>query len=278
MNQKPIAIVERFVNYHDSVATCLDRLGAGPFLCASEQILIKPNLVNSTPFPVTTSPEMIRALVAYIRANSRARVIIAEGCGDARLETGEIFTRLGFTELARELDVELVDLNHEPVTMLKNPHCRVLPTIYLPKIALKGALISVPVLKRHSLAGVTLTMKNMLGLAPPQYYRQKGSWKKSFFHNQMHRSILELNLYRAPDLSLIDATVGMAEYHLGGRTCDPAVNRLVAGFDPVRVDALGAALLGLSWRDIPHIRMAHGLLGKAEEEAGASFSNGRHSS
>jgi uncharacterized protein (DUF362 family) len=266
MNQQPSAIVERFVNYHESVAACLDRLGADTFLHASEQILIKPNLVNSTPFPVTTSPEMIRALVAYIRAKSQARLIIGEGCGDARLETTDIFTRLGFSELARELDVELVDLNHEPVTMLKNPHCKVLPTVYLPKIALKGVLISVPVLKRHSLAGVTLAMKNMLGLAPPQYYRQGVGWKKSFFHNQMHQSILALNLYRAPDLSLIDASVGMAEYHLGGRTCDPPVNRLIAGFDPVRVDALGVGLLGLSWRDIPHIYMAHGILGRAEEK------------
>ena len=276
MKQKQRTAIEPFVNYHDTIGACLDRLNVSRFLRTSEQILIKPNLVNSSPFPVTTSPEMIRALVTYIRTCSQARVIIAEGCGDARMETTDIFIKLGFTELARELDIELVDLNHEPVTVLSNPHCTVLPTIYLPTIALKGLLISVPVLKRHSLAGVTLAMKNMLGLAPPHYYRHGGSWKKSFFHNQMHRSIFELNLYRAPDLSLIDATVGMAEFHLGGRTCDPPVNRLVAGFDPVRVDALGASLLGLCWRDIPHIRMAHGLLGWAEETE-SSFSSRRHS-
>jgi uncharacterized protein (DUF362 family) len=89
------------------------------------------------------------------------------------------------------------------------------------------------------------------------------TWKKAFFHKSMHRSVFELNLYRTPDLSIIDATVGMAEYHLGGRTCEPPVNRIVAGFDPVAVDARGAGLLGLSWRNIPHISMADGILGQA---------------
>nr|WP_279614519.1 hypothetical protein [Desulfonatronovibrio hydrogenovorans] len=62
---------------------------------------------------------------------------------------------------------------------------------------------------------------------------------------------------------MIDASVGMAEYHLGGRTCDPPVQRMVAGLDPVAVDSYGAGLLGLSWKDIPHIRMAHSILGRA---------------
>jgi uncharacterized protein (DUF362 family) len=255
--------VEKFSSYHDSLQKCLDRISAGSVFRKRKLIIIKPNLVNSTPFPVTTSPDMISALVQYIRKYSKARLIVAEGCGDAHFGTDQVFQKLGYVDLAAEHGLELVDLNQQPLTMLRNTKCKVLPKIYLPRIALKGFLVSVPVLKKHSLARVTLCMKNMLGLAPPKYYQQGGSWKKSFFHHQMHRSIFELNLYRKPDLSIIDATVGMAEYHLGGKICDPPVNRIVAGFDPVRVDAYGAELLGLSWKDIPHIRMAHGVLGRA---------------
>jgi len=255
--------VEKFAGYKATLGACLDRISAGSVLKRRKLIIIKPNLVNTSPFPVTTSPDMISALVKYIRKHSKARLIIAEGCGDAHLDTDQVFHRLGFLDLAAEHGLELVDLNQELLTMLRNPQCTVLPRIYMPRIALKGFLISVPVLKMHSLAGVTLAMKNMLGLAPPKYYQQGGSWKKSFFHGQMHKSIFELNLYRKPDLSIIDATVGMAEYHLGGRTCDPPVNKIVAGFDPVRVDAYGAELLGFPWQDIPHIRMAHGVLGRA---------------
>ena len=80
----------------------------------------------------------------------------------------------------------------------------------------------------------------------------------------MDEAIVELNRYRKPDLSLIDGSVGMRGHHLSGRRCDPPVGRIVAGFDTVAVDAAGAQLLGLNWRDVGHLRMAHRLLGDAE--------------
>ncbi|MFC1592325.1 DUF362 domain-containing protein, partial [Thermodesulfobacteriota bacterium] len=58
---------------------------------------------------------------------------------------------------------------------------------------------------------------------------------------------------RTPDLSLMDATIGLAEYHLGGRRCEPPVNMLLAGDDPVAVDRKAAELLGLDWHRIPHL-------------------------
>jgi uncharacterized protein (DUF362 family) len=86
----------------------------------------------------------------------------------------------------------------------------------------------------------------------------------------MQASVFELNCYRKPDLAFIDASVGLAEHHLGGPTCEPPVSRLVAGFDPVAVDAAGAGLLGIPWRQVGHICMADGVLGNAE--AGGDFS------
>jgi len=255
---------EEFTNYQDSLTRCLDHIDAGRVFKRRKLIIIKPNLVNASSFPITTSADMIRALIEYIRRHSRARLVVAEGCGEANLDTYAVFEALGYTALARECGVQLIDLNIEPLTRLRNPECEVLPEIYLPRLALRGFLISVPVLKKHSLAQVTLAMKNMLGLAPPKHYQQGGCWKKSFFHSRMHRSIFELNLYRKPDLSIIDASVGMADHHLGGSSCDPPVNKIVAGYDPVNVDSYGASLLGLSWKEIPHIRMAHGVLGKAD--------------
>lgn len=263
MNPNHEPAVKEFAGYRETITACLDQLKAGRVFKRRKLIILKPNLINASPFPITTHPDMIRAVVEYIRRHSRARLVIAEGCGDPGLETSEVFAGLGYDHLAEEYGLELVDLNREPLIRLKNPECKVFPEIFLPRIALKGVLISAPVLKVHSFAGVTLAMKNMMGLAPPEHYQNGGRWKKAFFHKSMHRSVFELNLYRVPDLSIIDATVGMAEYHLGGRTCEPPVNRIVAGFDPVAVDARGAGLLGLSWRNIPHISMADGILGQA---------------
>jgi uncharacterized protein (DUF362 family) len=56
----------------------------------------------------------------------------------------------------------------------------------------------------------------------------------------------------------------MAEAHLWGPHCDPPVDKILAGFDPVAIDAAGADLLGFDWRSIDHIALANGLLGDAE--------------
>jgi len=251
---KQVAEIE-FVSYDESVAEVLDALGAAEVLPRQGAVIVKPNLVNASPFPVTTPPQCVEAVIRYVRGCSDAAIVVAEGCGDAGLETPEVFDRLGYAELARREAVELVDLNHAPLRKLENPACTVFPEMYLPEIAFTHYLISIPVLKAHSYSQITGTLKNMMGLAPPKHYSGRGgSWKKAVFHQRMHRSIAELNTYRRPDLSLLDATVGLADYHLGGPHCDPPVGKLIAGFDPVQVDRRGAELLGLDWRKIGHLR------------------------
>ncbi|WP_244148722.1 DUF362 domain-containing protein [Desulfonatronum thiosulfatophilum] len=263
-NRAKPCLVEDFTGYAAALSNVLDAVGAPVVLKRRKRVIIKPNLVNTSPFPVTTHPDMVRALVEYIRRHSKARIVLAEGCGDACRETAEIFACLGYTQLAAEYDLELLDLNRAPLMRMTNPECSFFPEIYLPRAVMSGLLISVAVLKRHSLSQVTLSMKNMLGLAPPSHYQCGGSWKKSALHADMQRAIFELNCYRAPDLAVIDASVGLADYHLGGPVCSPPVNKIVAGFDPVAVDATGAALLNMDWRIIGHIQMAHGRLGHAE--------------
>ena len=126
--------------------------------------------------------------------------------------------------------------------------------MYLPEIAFTHYIISVPVLKVHSLAGMTGTLKNMMGFAPPKYYSgSSGAWKKSVFHNNVQQSITDLNRYLIPDLSVMDCSIGMAEFHLGGAHCDPPVNKIIAGYNPWKVDCKAVELLGLDWRSIGHI-------------------------
>jgi len=257
--------IEAFTDYAESIPRALAAIDAAPLLERQEQILIKPNLVNASPPPVTLPVAMVRALILAIRQMApAARVVVAEGCGDRRLSTEEVFRRHGYDRLARELEVPLVDLNEAPLARVENPRGEAFSCFMLPRIVLDSFVVSAAVLKAHSLAGVTLAMKNMIGCAPPSVYQQGGHWKKSAFHPRMHAAIFELNRCRPPDLCLIDASVGLAEHHLGGPACDPPPGKLVAGFDPVAVDAAGAALLGRDWRQIDHIRMADGVLGRAE--------------
>ena len=243
-----------FVDYAHSVPEVLDALGAAEVLARQEAVLLKPNLVNRSPFPVTTPVELCAVLVDYIRAHSGAEVVIAEGCGDSMAETDEVFAALGYTKMARDLDVKLLDLNNAPTRVKDNSGGVVFKELHLPEVVFTHFLVSVPVLKAHSLAEITGALKNLMGCAPPKVYGGTcGGWKKARFHNRMQQTLKDLAACRAPDLSIMDASVGLSDYHLGGRTLNPPAGKIIAGYDAWEVDRLAAELLGLDWRSIGHL-------------------------
>jgi uncharacterized protein (DUF362 family) len=267
MNRAQAGIVysTRLTSWAESLAPLLDATGLAKHLRERDQpILIKPNLVEALAPPITTPVALVAALVAWLRKHTVARIVIGEGCGAMDHDTDHCFAVLGYADLARESGVELVDLNHEELVRLENKRCKRWPEMFLPRIALESLLISVPVLKAHSLAGVTLTLKNMMGLAPPAHYRSGRSWKKSAFHRDIQNAIADLNRYRTPDFTLLDASVGMPEAHLWGPACDPPVGILAAAWDPVAIDSYGTTLLEQDWPQIGHIRSLHRDLGLAE--------------
>ncbi|ORJ62938.1 DUF362 domain-containing protein [Geothermobacter hydrogeniphilus] len=255
--------LQPFESFGESLPLALEAIGAREILAEQQTIIIKPNLVTDDPPPVTLPVGAAMVLVRWLRKQTRARIILAEGTGDQLHSTIKVFDHLGYMDLAERYDLKLIDLNEAPAVELSRDDCPIFPQLYLPEVLSDSFVISFAVLKEHSLADVTLSMKNMVGCAPPRFYQQGGMWKKSAFHRQIHEAILDLNRYRKPDLALIDASVGMRDHHLTGRPCDPPPHRLIAGFDPVAVDAAGAMLLGKNWRDIPHIARADGELGNA---------------
>jgi uncharacterized protein (DUF362 family) len=164
-----------FVSYTESVPGILEKILVDEQLKDQETILLKPNLVNASPFPVTTPPQLVEAVIKYVRKHSSARLIIAEGCGDSVMNTREVFASLGYNELSKNMDVELLDLNHAPLVRLENKGNKIFPEMFLPEIAFESFIISLPVLKAHSLAVITGTLKNMMGFAPPKHYGGGGS-------------------------------------------------------------------------------------------------------
>ena len=244
-----------FTDYARSVPRVLQALQADQVLAAQSRILLKPNLINDSPFPVTTHRDFCAAVLEYIQGCSGAEIIICEGCGDPGQETWDIFHTLGYTRLSAQYSVSLMDLNQEELCRLQNPDCDLLPEIYLPRIVLEAYVISLPVLKAHSLARITGTLKNMLGFAPPSHYAGRhGSWKKGFFHGNMQKSLQELNSYLLPNLTLMDASLGLARQHLGGPVCKPAVNKILGSYNPYALDNEAARLLGLDPAQISHLQ------------------------
>jgi uncharacterized protein (DUF362 family) len=253
-----------FISWRSSVPDLLEQSGLGKRVVEYETIVIKPNLVEILQPPITTPVDLMEQIVLYLLEYvSAGRIVIGEGCGATGYDTHHAFKELGYTALARQQDIQLIDLNTAKLRYRKDPRLSRWPEMYLPELLDSAFLLSVPQLKAHSLSGVTLTMKNMMGCAPPAHYKGGGTWNKSAFHANIHEAIFELNRYRTPDYTLMDASIGMAQAHLWGPQCSPAVKKLAASFDPVAIDSYGSQLLGRDWKKIGHIAMADGILGHA---------------
>jgi uncharacterized protein (DUF362 family) len=113
-------------------------------------------------------------------------------------------------------------------------------------VTLKNAyLISAAVLKGHSTTKVTLSLKNMLG-AP---IGSKGRFHRFGINN----SIVDINIYKKPDLAIIDG-IRSSEKELGGRISEK--NLMIFSEDPVAADAVGANILGFDPLSIKHLNLA----------------------
>jgi len=250
---------------NQSVARLLEAAKLSEAIGQSSTVMLKPNLVEALQPPITTPVGFVADIIDYIKQiTPEVKIIVAEGSGAADYDTWHSFESLGYTAMAAELGVQLIDLNTEPLTKLEKNYCRRWPQMYLPEIIFDVFLISIPVLKAHSLAGVTLSMKNMMGIAPPAHYQQGGHWKKAAFHENVQVAVFDLNQYRAPDYAILDASVGMQEAHLWGPSCNPPHNTFAASSDPVAIDAYGTQLLKRKWQQIAHIARADGVLGSAQ--------------
>ena len=231
------------------VGELLDALDFGKRISKEETIIIKPNLIENRPPPVTTPVDIVTSLVKYVQAHSRGKLMIAEGSGGS--PTVDCFDSLGYDKLAKKFNIELVDLNGAPMIAKKNPDFLGHTEIQFPKIIEKTYVISVATLKDHSMATVTLSLKNMFGLYPGKAYGGGGfggSWKSKVHNSGVNNSIVDINLCKSPDLSIIDGRTGMLGNHLTGKT--KTFNAIIAGYDPVAVDTVGAKMLG-------HDRVAH---------------------
>jgi uncharacterized protein (DUF362 family) len=246
----------KFKDYRRSIPDALDAIGAAALLPQRGLIIIKPNLTTDSPPPVTTNVEAVKAVYQYCKQHTKAEIVIGEGSGNGT--TADIYQRRGYTALAKKHGIRLLDFNKEKAVRLKKKDAFVLKEFYLPEIVRDAFIISLPVLKDHSFTQTTVAMKNMFGLAPEPYY--KGSWNKSKLHSpSTHKSVVDVCLYKKPDLCLVDASVALAGMHLSGTK--KKIGLLLAGFDPVAVDAVGGELLGHNPRKIQYLKLADGLLG-----------------
>jgi uncharacterized protein (DUF362 family) len=146
--------------------------------------------------------------------------------------------------VAKRWNVRLVDLNRDQPIEVRPLDALALRKVKIARTALESTIISVPKLKPHRMAGVTLSLKNMMGAVPA-----KGS-----IHNHLSEKIVDLVSIIKPSAAIIDGIIACEGHETSGNPVE--MNLVIAGVDPVAVDAVGAAVMGIPPESIKHLRLA----------------------
>ena len=227
-------------------------------------ILLKPNFVQpDSQNVVNTHPAVVGAAFdTFLRLGAK-RVVVGEGPGHER-DTEAIVETIRLREYLGSLPGKFVDLNVDDVERVAlKTRASKLKELYLSKTVLRADfVVSMPKLKTHHWAGVTLSLKNMFGIVPGSCY----GWPKNALHwAAISRSILDINGTVRPDFAIVDGIVGMeGNGPIQGTAKKCGV--LVLGDDPVAVDATCARIMGLAPERVNYLAQAGLLLGHLKEE------------
>jgi uncharacterized protein (DUF362 family) len=221
---------------------------------SGRRVVLKPNLVEFEPgSSINTHPLLVHAAFEAFRGMGAASVRIAEGPGHRR-NTFDLADAAGYFKTVPRFEDVFVDLNLDDVTRVRpaSQFSRLGP-LYLPNTAL-GAdlLVSMPKMKTHHWVGATLAMKNLFGLVPGGIY----GWPKNPLHwAGIHESIADLHAAFPRQFAIVDGIVGMEGNGPIQGTPKP-VGVLVAGRDPVAVDATCCRIMRIEPFKIVYLRLA----------------------
>jgi uncharacterized protein (DUF362 family) len=215
---------------------------------SGKTVVLKPNFVEyDANGVINTHPAVIAAAIDAFRRLGARRVIVAEGPGHQR-------------------DVEhVVDLNYDDTRRLAlRSRYTSLGALYLPETILDADLVvSMPKLKTHHWAGVTLSMKNFFGVVPGAVY----GWPKNALHwAGIQESILDINsTLPAKTFAIIDGVVGMeGNGPIQGKAKPCGV--LVLSDDLVAADATAARLMSIDPARVRYIEQAGRFLGNIADD------------
>jgi uncharacterized protein (DUF362 family) len=238
-------VVVKAEDHRDGVTRALRLLAADGL--SRRHVVVKPNFNSADPFPGSTHPDTLGALVEWLGAAGASRVTVADRSGMG--VTREVMEAKGVPAQGKKLGFPAVVLDELPARdwiahPLRGGHWS--RGVLFPRLLQEAdAVVSTCALKTHRFGGhFTLSLKNSVGAVAkygPDGYNYMGELHGSAAQRKM---IAEINaLYRSA-LVLLD---GLEAFVDGGPEAGKKVRPgvMIAGTDRVAVDAVGVAILRL---------------------------------
>jgi uncharacterized protein (DUF362 family) len=224
--------------------------GMQAFVRPGDKVLLKVNAAFATPpgLGATTHPQLVAAVAALCREAGAGRVMITDNPIN---DPAACFELTGIGPAAREAGAGLFLPSPDSFAAYSLPGGQLIrnwPVLGSPLLWADRVIGLAPV-KDHHRSGASLTLKNWYGLL---------GGRRNIFHQQIHGIIAELAAMIKPTLVILDGTQSMMTNGPTGGSLDDlkGTHKLIAGTDPVAVDALGAALLGKRPAELPYLALA----------------------
>ena len=238
-NPRPLLTVAEGTDYSALVSRVLDPLGGiQAYVKKGDRVVVKPNIGwDRTPEQAAnTHPEIVKALVKLALEAGAAQVLVFDNpCNEER----RCYVNSGIKPAVESLGDRRVASPYMdkrkfvPVRIVKGKSIH--DWEYYRDALEADSYINVPIAKHHSSAGLTLGLKNVMGVI--------GGFRGKI-HFSMGQRIADLNTVIKPRLTVIDATrILLRNGPQGGDLRDvKTLNTLIASADTVAADAYATTL------------------------------------
>jgi len=213
-----------------AVARSLGLLGTlSQAINGGDRVLVKPNFNSDDPYPASTDLGFIGAVVELL-LESGARVTIGESSGGLWRPTRKVLRKLGVSELARRLDVELIAFEDRADDWVRvEIGGEYLETVVVPRSAYEAdSIVYLPCVKTHKQARFSGALKLAVGFMHP-------GERRALHARHLEQKVAEINLCWQPDLIVMD---GRKAFVSGGpdkgEVVEPGL--LLASGDLVAID------------------------------------------
>lgn len=229
--KKPVVAVAKG-KPNEIVKKAVDALGGiKKFVKQGDRVVIKANMgfPNPPEWSTTTHPEVVKSIAQLcLDAGAQRVILIDHPLRDAQM-----------CKEKSGIGAAIKDMKGVVLAMLKEekfykptqvPKAKQLKSVAIAKEVLRAnCLINLPTAKTHSATGVSLGIKNLMGLV----------WDRSAYHNNMelNTAIAEQLYIIKPNLTIIDCIYALLTNGPAGPGKTVELNTVVASTDPVAADS-----------------------------------------
>lgn len=223
--------------------------GIRRFVSRGAVVVVKPNIGwDRTPeYAANTNPEVVATVVRLCyEAGAKTVKVFDHPVADAR----RTYKQSGIADAAAAAgaSVRFVDERKFKDMQINGLALKSWP-LYTEAIE-ADTIINLPIAKTHGISGLTLGMKNWMGVM--------GGWRGRI-HQRIDESLVDVTRVVKPTLIILDAVrILTGNGPQGGSLADVRrLDTVAAGVDPVAVDAFGATLFGMKPAELGCVRVGH---------------------